>query len=181
MRPAGLAVHATGLVKTYPGARGAPRVRALAGLGIEVPAGSLFALVGPNGAGKTTAVKVLTTLSRPDAGHAEVAGIDVARHPGRARRAIGLVSQKPAADPMATGRENLLVAARIQGLPRAAARARSNELLARFGWESAAGRLAKTYSGGMSRRLDVALGLVHCPAVLFLDEPTTGLDPEIRA
>jgi ABC-2 type transport system ATP-binding protein len=181
MRTSDVAVRATDLVKTYPGARGKPGVRALDGLGFEVAAGSVVALLGPNGAGKTTAVKVLTTLSLADAGHAEVAGIDVARHPGRVRQLIGLVAQQPTADPMATGRENLVLAGRIHGMPRAAARSRAAQLLDRFGLASAADRLAKTYSGGMARRLDVALGLVHHPQVLFLDEPTTGLDPEVRA
>jgi ABC-2 type transport system ATP-binding protein len=175
------ALRAVDLVKTYPGGRGAPPVRALDGLSIAVEPGSVFALLGPNGAGKSTTVKILTTLSRPDSGQATVAGIDVLRAPDDARRAIGLVSQKSSSDPMATARENLVLAGRIQGLPGRAARARAAELLERFDLTDAADRLTKTYSGGMSRKLDVAIGLVHRPRALFLDEPTTGLDPETRA
>jgi len=126
-------------------------------------------------------VKILSTLSRPDSGHATVAGIDVAREPDRVRRAIGVVGQKSSSDPMATGRENLELAGRIHGKPRADARARASELIERFALADAADRLARTYSGGMARKLDVAIGLMHRPAVLFLDEPTTGLDPEARA
>ena len=177
--PAALA--AADLVKTYKGGRGAPPVRALDGLSFEVEPGTVFALLGPNGAGKSTTVKVLTTLSRPDSGSASVAGIDVLHAPDAVRRAIGLVSQKPSGDPMATGRENLVLAARIQGCSAGEASARADRLLARFGLTDAADRLVKTYSGGMARKLDVALGIVHAPQVLFLDEPTTGLDPEARA
>jgi ABC-2 type transport system ATP-binding protein len=173
---------AAALVKTYPGGRrGAPRVRALDGLSLEVAAGTVFGLLGPNGAGKSTTVKILTTLSRADSGTAEVAGHAVERDPDAVRRAIGLVSQKSSSDPMATGRENLVLAGRIQGMPRRDARRRADELLARFRLGDAADRLVKSYSGGMARKLDVAIGLVHRPAVLFLDEPTTGLDPEARA
>jgi ABC-2 type transport system ATP-binding protein len=175
------ALAAADLVKTYPGGRARPPVRALDGLTFEVAPGVVFALLGPNGAGKSTTVKVLTTLSRPDSGSAAVAGIDVLRHPDAVRRAIGLVSQKPSGDPMATGRENLVLAARIQGMSATDARGRTDRLLARFGLTDAADRLVKTWSGGMSRKLDVALGIVHSPRVLFLDEPTTGLDPEARA
>ena len=176
-----LALDAVELVKTYPGGRGTPPVRALDGLTIGVRAGSVFALLGPNGAGKSTTVKILTTLSRADSGAATVAGLDVVKNPLGVRRAIGLVSQKPSGDPMATGRENLVLAGRIQGLTRSDARARAAVLLDRFGLTDAADRLAKTYSGGMARKLDVAIGLIHRPQVLFLDEPTTGLDPEARA
>jgi ABC-2 type transport system ATP-binding protein len=175
------ALSAVELVKTYPGGRGAPPIRALDGLSLSVSAGSVFALLGPNGAGKSTTVKILTTLSRPDSGRASVAGLDVRRDPTAVRHAIGLVSQKSSSDPMATARENLVLAARIQGLSRGEARARATELLDRFALTEAADRLAKTYSGGMARKLDVAIGLVHRPQVLFLDEPTTGLDPEARA
>jgi ABC-2 type transport system ATP-binding protein len=175
------ALVAEGLVKTYPGGRKAARVRALDGLCVAVPAGTVFALLGPNGAGKSTTVKILTTLSRPDAGSARVAGHDVLADPDAVRHAIGLVSQKPSSDPMATGRENIELAARVQGLSRADARARARELLDRFDLTDAADRLVKTWSGGMSRKLDVAIGLVHRPDVLFLDEPTTGLDPQARA
>jgi ABC-2 type transport system ATP-binding protein len=180
METAEYAIEARGLVKTYP-SRGEPAgVRALDGLDITVRPGSVFGLIGPNGAGKTTAVKILTTLARPDAGAATVAGIDVLRRPERVRRAIGVVAQRSGNDPMATGRENLVLQGRLYGLG-GAARTRADELLGRFALTEAAGRLVKTYSGGMQRRLDVALGLVHRPRVLFLDEPTTGLDPEARA
>ncbi len=170
------AVEAHDLVKTYPGG-----VRALDGLSVSVAPGQVFALLGPNGAGKSTTVKILTTLARPDSGTARVAGHDVLRHPDRVRRAIGAVSQRTGADPVATGRDNLMLQARLYGLRGAAARQRVGELLERFDLAGAAGRLVRTYSGGMQRRLDVAIGLVHQPEVLFLDEPTTGLDPESRA
>jgi len=182
--PAGtgdVALDARDLVKTYPAGHGKDPVRALDGLTFSIASGSVFGLLGPNGAGKSTAVKILTTLSRADSGTATVAGIDVRLAPDRVRRAIGLVSQKASSDPMATGRENLVLAARIQGLLRLAARARADELLDRFGLNDAADRLVRTYSGGMARKLDVAIGLIHRPQVLFLDEPTTGLDPQARA
>ena len=175
------ALSAVDLVKTYRAGRGSPPVRALDGLTVGVRAGRVFALLGPNGAGKTTTVKILATLSRPDSGHATVAGIDVLRDPNAVRHAIGLVSQKTSSDPMATGRENLVLAGRIQDMSRAAARARAQELLTLFGLDDSAERLAKTYSGGMARKLDVAIGLMHRPQVLFLDEPTAGLDPEARS
>jgi ABC-2 type transport system ATP-binding protein len=176
-----VALRACELVKTYPGGRGADRVRALNGLSLEVAAGTVFGLLGPNGAGKSTTVKILTTLSRADSGTAEVAGHAVEKDPDAVRRAIGLVSQKSSSDPMATGRENLVLAGRIQGMSRRDASRRADELLTRFRLGEAADRLVKTYSGGMARKLDVAIGLVHRPRVLFLDEPTTGLDPEARA
>nr|WP_284255618.1 ATP-binding cassette domain-containing protein [Pseudolysinimonas kribbensis] len=182
MDPArGIGLRADGLRKTYPAGRGAPRLVALDGLTFEVEAGTIFALLGPNGAGKSTTVKILTTLSQAEAGTAEVAGIDVRRHPERVRRAVGFVAQKPVADPMDTGRENLVLAGRLQGMPGPAARERAAELLDRFSLAPAADRLVKSYSGGMARKLDVAIGLMHRPQVLFLDEPTTGLDPEARA
>ena len=171
-----LAIEAEGLVKTY-----GKGVRALDGLGFAVEAGIVFGLLGPNGAGKSTTVKILTTLARADEGRAVVAGYDVVRESDRVRRAIGVVGQKPGVDPEATGRENLRLHADLYGLPPREARARVDELLERFALAEAAGRLARTYSGGMQRRLDVAMGLVHRPEVLFLDEPTTGLDPEARA
>ncbi|UKJ66116.1 ATP-binding cassette domain-containing protein [Cellulosimicrobium cellulans] len=174
-------MDAVDLRKTYPGGRGRPPVHALGGLSFAVPAGTVFALLGPNGAGKSTTAKILTTLSRADSGTATVAGIDVARHPERVRRAIGYVAQKPVTDPMDTGRENLVLAGRLQGLGARDARARATELLERFSLTDAADRLVRTYSGGMARKLDVAMGIVHRPRVLFLDEPTTGLDPEARA
>jgi ABC-2 type transport system ATP-binding protein len=179
--PASPALSAVELVKTYPGGRGKPRVRALDGLSLNVAAGSVFALLGPNGAGKSTTVKILTSLSRPDSGSVFVAGVDVLRRPDAVRHAIGLVSQKASSDPMATVRENLVLAGRIQGMSRSAARSRAGELISRFTLDDAADRLAKTLSGGTARKLDVAIGLVHRPQVLFLDEPTTGLDPEARA
>lgn len=175
------ALVADNLVKTYPGRRGQPAVRALDGLSLAVETGTVFALLGPNGAGKSTAVRILTTLSRPDSGRAFVAGIDAGHRPGDVRRVIGLVSQKASSDPMATARENLVLAAMVQGMSRRTADARAAELLSRFELDDAADRLAKEFSGGMSRKLDVAIGLVHRPQVLFLDEPTTGLDPQARA
>ncbi len=174
------AVRAAGLVKTYRAGRRTPPVRALDGLSLEVAAGSVFALLGPNGAGKSTTVRILTTLSRPDAGTAVVDGLDVVRRPDAVRRVIGLVPQRTSADPLATGRENLVLTARIQGLTRADASVRARDLLDRFDLADAADRLVRTYSGGTARRLDVAIGLVHRPTVLFLDEPTTGLDPDAR-
>jgi ABC-2 type transport system ATP-binding protein len=170
------AIRAEGLVKRYPG-----DVVALDGLSFSVAAGTVFGLLGPNGAGKSTTVKVLTTLSRPDEGEAVVGGIDVLREPERVRRVIGTVGQAIAVDPDASGRENLELAGRIHGLGGRALRERVGELLAHFGLTDAADRMARTYSGGMRRKLDVATGLIHRPQVLFLDEPTTGLDPEARA
>ena len=178
--PPASAIEARGLVKTYPGP-GKTRVSALDGLTLDVARGTIFALVGPNGAGKTTTVKILTTLASPDEGTAAVEGIDVIAAPSQARRVIGVVAQRSGADPAATGRENLILQAHLYGMPTGAARARADELLDRFQLTEAAGRFVRTYSGGMQRRLDVALGLVHQPRVLFLDEPTTGLDPESRA
>jgi ABC-2 type transport system ATP-binding protein len=170
------AVEAHDLTKTYPG-----EVRALDGLGVTVAAGTVFGLLGPNGAGKSTTVKILTTLARPDSGTAIVAGHDALRHPDRVRRAIGVVAQKSGADPVATGRENLLLQGRLYGMRGAALTRRADELLARFDLTAAAARSVRTYSGGMQRRLDVALGLMHRPQVLFLDEPATGLDPQARS
>lgn len=174
-------ITATDLVKTYSGGRGAPRVLALDGLSFAAEAGTVFALLGPNGAGKSTTVKILSTLSKADSGAAAVAGIDVAKHPDRVRKAIGFVAQKQVSDPMDTGRENLMLAGQLQGMPARAARSRAADLLDRFSLTDAADRQVKTYSGGMARKLDVAIGLMHRPRVLFLDEPTTGLDPEARA
>ena len=168
-------IQAERLVKAY------GKVRALDGLSFEVPTGTVFGLLGPNGAGKSTAVKILTTLSRPDGGNARVAGIDVRKNPDQVRAAIGCVTQKISVDPQATGRENLLLHGALYGMPRRQLRLRAGELMARFGLAEAADRQARTYSGGMQRKLDVAMGLIHRPRVLFLDEPTTGLDPEARA
>ena len=170
------AIEAGGLVKAYP-----KGVRALDGLSFAVPAGTVFALLGPNGAGKSTTVKILTTLAQADSGTATVAGLDVRARPAQVRHAIGVVGQRSGADPMATGRENLLLTGRIQGLRGRRLAARTDHLLGRFGLAGAAGRLVRTYSGGMQRRLDVAMGLVNQPQVLFLDEPTAGLDPESRS
>ena len=176
------AIEARQLVKTY-AVRGKKKngIRALDGLDISVPRGMIYGLLGPNGAGKSTTVKILTSLARPDSGEARVEGVDVLARPGQVRHMIGVVAQRSGADPTATGRENLILQGRLYGLRGAAVRARAEELLARFGLTDAAERLVRTYSGGMQRRLDVALGLMHRPAVLFLDEPTTGLDPESRA
>ena len=165
------AIEADGLVKTY------GDVNALDGLDLEVETGTVFGLLGPNGAGKSTTVRILTTLSRPDAGRARVAGIDVLADPVRVRHAIGVVGQKMGADREATGRENLVLQGELYSIPDL--KARVDEALERF--DLPGDRLVKTYSGGMQRRLDVALGLLHRPQVLFLDEPTTGLDPEARA
>jgi ABC-2 type transport system ATP-binding protein len=155
-------------------------VRALRGLDLAVPAGSVCGLLGPNGAGKTTAVRVLTTLLVPDAGSARVAGHDVVREPGAVRRAIGVTGQEASVDDDLSGRENLRLFARLQRLRGAPGRARADELLAGAGLEDAADRPVRTYSGGMRRRLDLAVGLLARPRVLFLDEPTTGLDPTAR-
>ncbi|MGQ4351598.1 ABC transporter ATP-binding protein [Streptomyces drozdowiczii] len=169
------AVEARQLVKTYPGGG-----TALRGMDLTVAPGTVLGLLGPNGAGKSTTVKILTTLARPDSGTASVAGHDALAHPDRVRRAIGVVAQKSGADPVATGRENLLLQGRLYGMRGAAVQRRADELLDRFSLAHAGKRLVKGYSGGMLRRLDVALGLMHRPEVLFLDEPTTGLDPESR-
>jgi ABC-2 type transport system ATP-binding protein len=175
------AIEAHQLVKTYATRGQKNGIRALDGFDLSVPRGIIYGLLGPNGAGKSTAVKILTSLARADAGSARVEGVDVLTQPGRVRHVIGVVAQRSGADPTATGRENLILQGRLYGLRGGSARARADELLDHFGLADAAGRLVKTYSGGMQRRLDVALGLVHRPAVLFLDEPTTGLDPESRA
>jgi ABC-2 type transport system ATP-binding protein len=170
------AISASGLVKRYPG-----DVTALDGVSFDVEPGTIFGLLGPNGAGKSTTVRILTTLSRANAGTATIMGLDVARDAGRVRRLIGVVGQRIAIDPEATGRENLVLEGRLHGLRGRALHDRVGELLEHFGLTDAAGRVARTYSGGMQRKLDVAMGLVHRPRVLFLDEPTTGLDPEARA
>jgi ABC-2 type transport system ATP-binding protein len=173
------AIRATDLQKTY--GKGEKAVAAVAGISLTVPAGTVFGLLGPNGAGKSTIVKLLTTLARPDSGTAEVAGVDVLRDPAEVRRRIGYVSQKPGFDPVGTGRENLILQGRVYGLRATAARRRADALLERFGLTAAAHRLLRTWSGGMQRKLDVAMGLIHQPDVLFLDEPTNGLDPQARA
>jgi ABC-2 type transport system ATP-binding protein len=169
------AIVADELVKSY------GEITALDGLSFTVPAGTVFGLLGPNGAGKSTTIKILTTLSKPTSGSASVAGLDVLRRPNQVRRSIGVVTQGSGTDPMATGRETRLLAGRIHGMRGRSVRSRVDELLERFGLAEAAKRIVRTYSGGMQRKLDVAMGLVHRPAVLFLDEPTTGLDPQARA
>jgi ABC-2 type transport system ATP-binding protein len=155
-------------------------VQALDGVSFGVREGEVFALLGPNGAGKSTTVRVLVTLTHPDSGRASVAGHDVRTEQNAVRRAIGYVPQDSGVDQFGTGRENLMLQGRVQGMSGRDLRARSDELLELVGIAHAADRIVKTYSGGMRRRLDIALGLVHRPRVLFLDEPTTGLDPEAR-
>ncbi len=172
------AIVARDLVKVF--GRGDKAVRAVDGVSLTVPAGTVLGLLGPNGAGKTTTVNMLTTLTRPTSGTATVAGIDVGRHPDAVRRSIGLAGQYAAVDPTLTGRENLELIGRLNHLPHAVARRRADEVLERFGLTGASGRRAKTYSGGMRRRLDLGAALVAEPPVLFLDEPTTGLDPRSR-
>ncbi|MBB4983389.1 MULTISPECIES: ATP-binding cassette domain-containing protein [Streptomyces] len=168
------AIYAEGLVKTF------GDVRALDGVDLDVPEGTVLGLLGPNGAGKTTTVRVLTTLIRPDSGRAVVAGIDVLRHPNEVRRSIGLSGQFAAVDEYLTGRENLQMVGQLYQMKAKAAKARAGELLDRFHLADAADRTARTYSGGMRRRLDLAAALVVSPPVMFMDEPTTGLDPRNR-
>jgi ABC-2 type transport system ATP-binding protein len=170
-----MAIEAEGLRKSF------GKVQALRGVDLAVPPGGVCALLGPNGAGKTTAVRVLATLVRPDGGTARVAGHDVVREPGKVRAAIGLAGQHAAVDDDLTGRENLLILGLMQHLGRRRAKVRAAELLDRFGLADAGGRLVKTWSGGMRRRLDLIASLIVTPAVLFLDEPTTGLDPRSRS
>ncbi|MFI0903952.1 ATP-binding cassette domain-containing protein [Streptomyces sioyaensis] len=168
------AIYAEGLVKAF----GA--VRALDGVDLDVPEGTVLGMLGPNGAGKTTAVRVLTTLLQPDRGKAVVAGIDVLAHPDKVRRSIGLSGQFAAVDEYLTGRENLTMVGRLYQMSGRDAKRRAAELLERFHLGDAADRTAKTYSGGMRRRLDLAAALVVSPPVMFMDEPTTGLDPRNR-
>ncbi len=168
------AIWAEGLTKTF------KKTRALRGVDLRVRSGTVTALLGRNGAGKTTALRILTTLLLPDTGRAEVAGFDVIRDPQRVRARIGVTGQSATMDELLTGRQNLETVGRLFHLPSALARRRADELLERFEMTDAAGRLVRTYSGGMRRRLDLAASLVAEPPVLFLDEPTTGLDPVSR-
>ena len=170
-----LAIEAEGLVKNF------GKTKALAGFNLSVPAGTVYGLLGPNGAGKTTAVRVFATLLRPDGGRARVLGQDVVSQAARVRRQIGLTGQYAALDEYLTGRANLVMIGQLSRLTPAAARRRADEMLERFSLTDAAGRAVKTYSGGMRRRLDLAASLIGYPSVLFLDEPTTGLDPNARA
>jgi ABC-2 type transport system ATP-binding protein len=167
-------IEASGLAKSFGSAR------ALTGLDLSVPAGTTTCLLGPNGAGKTTAVRMLATLLRPDAGWARVAGHDVVTDGASVRQRIGLSGQYASVDECLTGRSNLIMIGELSRLPRKEAKRRAAELLAQFGLEQAAGRPVRTYSGGMRRRLDLAASLLGRPSVLFLDEPTTGLDPHSR-
>jgi ABC-2 type transport system ATP-binding protein len=169
-----MAIEASGLAKSY------RDVRVLAGVDLNIPRGSVFALLGPNGAGKTTAVRILATLTEADAGRARVAGFDVRRERSAVRRRISLTGQFAALDDAQTGEENLRMMARLARLSRAEARQRATELIQRFDLTAAARRRVGTYSGGMRRRLDIAAGLVGRPSVIFLDEPSTGLDPQSR-
>jgi len=168
------AIYAEGLVKTF------GDVKALDGVDLDVPEGTVLGLLGPNGAGKTTTVRCLTTLLQPDSGKAMVAGLDVLKQPNEVRRSIGLSGQFAAVDEYLTGRENLQMVGRLYQMKARAAKARAEELLAQFDLTDAADRTAKTYSGGMRRRLDLAAALVVSPPVMFMDEPTTGLDPRNR-
>ena len=169
-----LAVRARGLVKRY------GSTTALAGIDFEVPTGTVTAVLGPNGAGKTTAIRILTTLADADEGEATVAGFDVAQHPGEVRRRIGLAAQDATVDPLLTGRENLVMLSQLHQFGRRASKDRAARLLEEFSLADAADRVTSGYSGGMRRRLDLAATLVSDPEVLFLDEPTTGLDPRAR-
>jgi ABC-2 type transport system ATP-binding protein len=170
----GPAIVVEGLAKRF------GRVEALRGVDFAVPAGTVLGLLGPNGAGKTTAVRILTTILKPDAGSARVLGLDVTQHPQAVRDLLGLAGQYAAVDENLTGRENLRLVGRLTHQPKAGIRARADELLEQFDLTDASDRTVKTYSGGMRRRLDLAAALVHKPPILFLDEPTTGLDPRSR-
>jgi ABC-2 type transport system ATP-binding protein len=169
-----LMIQAEGLHKRY------GKTQALAGVDFSVPAGTILGLLGPNGAGKTTAVRILTTLAVPDAGRGVVAGFDVSQQPGEVRRHIGVAAQDATLDPLLTGRQNLVLVGELSDMGRSASRVRAKELLEQFELDFAADRIAKGYSGGMRRRLDLAAAMMTRPPVLFLDEPTTGLDPTSR-
>jgi ABC-2 type transport system ATP-binding protein len=172
--PVPLAIEATGLVKSF------GKTRAVDGVDLAVPVGSVYGVLGPNGAGKTTTIRMLATLIAPDAGTARVLGHDIVTEGAEVRRAVTLTGQLASVDEDLTGRENLVLLGRLLGLRRTAAKERATELLGAFGLEEAAGRLVKNYSGGMRRRLDIAASLVVTPELMFLDEPTTGLDPRSR-
>src|SRR3954463_12428112 len=169
------AIEATGLERTFEGG-----IQAVAGVDLEVAGGEIYAFLGPNGAGKTTTVRMLTTLLRPTSGSARVAGFDVVREAHKVRSSIGVALQEAALDPLMTGEELMILSATLHGIPGGEAKQRANALLERVGLTRAAGRRVGTYSGGMRRRLDLGMALVHEPRVLFLDEPTTGLDPLSR-
>jgi ABC-2 type transport system ATP-binding protein len=169
------AIRAEGLAKSF------KRTQALRGIDLAVPPGTVCALLGRNGAGKTTAVRILTTLLRPDAGTAGVAGFDVLREPAEVRARIGVAGQGATVDDLLTGRQNLRIVGQLMHLPAPVAKRRADELLEQFGLTGAAGRLVRGYSGGMRRRLDLAASVLAAPPVLFLDEPTTGLDPVSRS
>ena len=169
-----LAIEATGLVKAF------GETRAVDGVDLAVPSGSVYGVLGPNGAGKTTTIRMLATLIRPDAGSARVLGHDIVHEADAVRSAVSLTGQLASVDEDLTGRENLILIGRLLGLKRAAAKGRSAELLEAFGLADAATRLVKNYSGGMRRRLDIAASIVVTPELMFLDEPTTGLDPRSR-
>jgi ABC-2 type transport system ATP-binding protein len=169
-----LAIEATGLVKSF------GKTRAVDGVDLAVPVGSIYGVLGPNGAGKTTTIRILATLLEPDAGSARVLGHDIVAEAAQVRRAVTLTGQLASVDEDLTGRENLILLGRLLGLDRASAKQRSTELLGAFGLEEAAAKLVKHYSGGMRRRLDIAASIVVTPALMFLDEPTTGLDPRSR-
>jgi ABC-2 type transport system ATP-binding protein len=175
----GGAVRVTSLRKAFPSRRG--RVEALRGVDLSIDAGQIYGFLGPNGAGKTTTLRILTTLLRADSGEAVVAGVDVRRHPAEVRRRIGYVGQLGGADREATGRENLLLQGRLYGMSRTATERRAGELIELLELRAFSQRLVRSYSGGQRRRLEVALGIMHRPEVLFLDEPTLGLDPQNRA
>jgi ABC-2 type transport system ATP-binding protein len=170
------AIEVRGLVREF---RKGPR--AVDGIDLDVAPGEIYGFLGPNGAGKSTTVLMLTTLLPPTSGHARVGGYDIAREGSKVRASIGAALQEAALDPILTGREHLQLQATLQGLPKATRRSRAQELLERVGLTEAADRRVGGYSGGMKRRLDLALALVHSPRILFLDEPTTGLDPQSRA
>ncbi|MBT2483109.1 MULTISPECIES: ATP-binding cassette domain-containing protein [unclassified Microbacterium] len=177
MRTGEAAIALEGVRKSYGGAKGKP---VLDGLDLTVARGSVHGLLGPNGAGKTTAVRIMTTLLAPDAGRVTVAGLDAVRDSARVRAQIGLVGQYAAVDEALSGRQNLVMFARLNRYRPPSARRRAEELLERFGLVEAADRQVKTYSGGMRRRVDLAAGLITAPDILFVDEPTTGLDPGVR-